>query len=108
MADRFYPSYDVATGVGGIGLSDVGEGLWVAEHRQGLLQLGEVLGAEQDGDLAAVAGDGHPFVVLLNPVDCSDRWSRTALNGSVVTATIVAHPMPYLRGIPVETNRRAL
>jgi hypothetical protein len=38
----------------------------------------------------------------------SDRWSRTALSGSVVTATIVAHPRPYLKEITVDTNRYAL
>ena len=107
VADRFYPSYDVATGVGGIGLSDVGGGLWVAEHRQGLLQLGEVLGAEQDGDLAAAAGDGHPFVVLLNRVDQlrqvvsngSQRLSRHGHNGGELDA------LPH--GVPVETDGHA-
>jgi hypothetical protein len=79
VADRFYPSYDIAPGAGGIGLSDVGEGLRVAEHRQGLLQLGEVLGAEQYRDLAAFAGDGHPLVVLLNPVD---QLGQVVPNGS--------------------------
>ncbi len=46
-----------------------GKGLWVAEDRQGLFVFGQVLGAENNGDGASVAGDRDALVLLLDAVD---------------------------------------
>jgi hypothetical protein len=56
---------NVAGSIGRIGLADVGQGLWVTEDRQGLLEFGQVLGAEDDGDGPAVARDGDAVVFAL-------------------------------------------
>lgn len=59
----------VAGGVCRIRLADVGQGLRVTEDGQGLLEFGQVLGAEDDGDGSAVAGDGDALVFALHPRD---------------------------------------
>lgn len=51
-------AYDVTGAVGGIGLADVGQGCGVVKDLQGLLELGQVIGTEDDRRRAAVTGDG--------------------------------------------------
>jgi hypothetical protein len=41
----------------------------VAEDREGFLELGKVLGAEDDGDRASVARDRDALVLVLDAVD---------------------------------------
>jgi hypothetical protein len=60
---------DVTGGVRRISFADVGQGLWIAEDRQSFLELGQVLGAEDDSDRAPVAGDRDALVLVLDTVD---------------------------------------
>src|SRR5579859_6170710 len=69
LSHRIYPADDVAARVGLVGFADVGQGLWVAEDVDGLLHLGQILGADQDGRRVTVAGQHDPFMGVLDPVD---------------------------------------
>jgi hypothetical protein len=53
----------------GVCLSNVRKRLRVAQHGQRLLQLREVLGADQYGGLATVASDHDTVVFALDSVD---------------------------------------
>jgi hypothetical protein len=81
---------DVTGGIRRIGFADVGQSLWVTEDRQGFLELGQVLRAEDDGDRASVARDRDALVLVLDAIDDIAEVMRTSRRGSTVMDTIVA------------------
>ena len=54
-ANRVSAAHDVATVVCRIGLADVLQGFWIAEHGERFLQLRKILGADDHGGVMAVA-----------------------------------------------------
>lgn len=68
-AHCLYPAHDVVTGIGGISLADVRQRIRVSEYLEGLLDLGQVVGADQDRGRAPVAGEGDAFVLVLDAVN---------------------------------------
>lgn len=83
----------------GFGLADVGQGLGVNEHGQGLLQLGQVVQAEDDRGGLAMARHRDPFVLALDPVDdvaevVSDLTQRSMLMATTVARGWSGHPGP--------------
>lgn len=68
-ARRVDTAQDIAARVGGVGLTDVSQGIWVAEHLQGLLDLRQVLRADEHGCGVAIAGDDYTLVLALDAVD---------------------------------------
>lgn len=60
--------------------------MWVAEDIDGLLQLGEILRADQDGRHVTVAGQHDPLVLVFHAVDklrqmIADRAQRLDAHG---------------------------
>lgn len=68
-SDCLDSSQDVAVSVRCVGLADVGERFGIAEHREGLLQLFEVVRAQDDGCGLAVTRDGDSVMLALDAVD---------------------------------------
>ena len=60
---------DVTAAVGGVRLANIGQCSGVAEDREGLLELGKVVGTDDDRSRSTVAGDRHPLVLVLDAVD---------------------------------------
>lgn len=52
-----------------VSLPNVSERVRIAEHTSGLLELGEVLSADEGGDIAAVACDDDPLLPALDSVN---------------------------------------
>ena len=69
MTYGVHAAHDISAGVGGVSLANVSKRVRVAEHSYRLLELGEVLGTDEDGGVAAVAGDDDPLVPALDPID---------------------------------------
>jgi hypothetical protein len=62
-------SNDIATGVGGIGFSDVGERLGIAENVDGLFELSQILRADQHRGSTTLACHDDALMLALCPVD---------------------------------------
>ena len=68
-ADRVDAAHHVTAGVGGVGLADVRQCFWIAEHRERLFELGEVVRADDHRRITAIARDDDAFVLVLDAID---------------------------------------
>ena len=67
--DRVDAAYDIATDVRGVGFADVLQRFGIAQHGERLLELSEILWADDDGRIMAVARDDDPLVLVLDAID---------------------------------------
>src|ERR1700712_4821719 len=68
-ADSVDAANHIALGVGGICLTDVGQGLGVAQDGDGFFKLCKVGGADDHRSIVAVTGDDDAFVLAFDTVD---------------------------------------
>jgi hypothetical protein len=64
-----YAANNVAARVGGVALADVREGCRVAEYVECLLQLREIVGADQHRRDMPVTGEDDALMLMLNTID---------------------------------------